>query len=71
MEYRVLEIRVRHLPTIKVPPDLADHISAAAAEGWEIDRVVPIMATGWIGGSYTELLLLFLKRNPQRSKTAD
>ena len=64
MESRVIEVRVRQLPTVKVPDDLGLQISSAAADGWEIDRVVPIMSKGFIGGSYTDSLLVFLKRTP-------
>ena len=64
MEYRVVEVRVRQLPTVKVPDDLGLQIASAATDGWEIDRVVPIMSKGFIGGSYTDSLLVFLKRNP-------
>jgi hypothetical protein len=62
MEYRVLEVRVRQLPTVKVPDDLGDRVAAAAAEGWLVDHIVPVMAKGFFGGSYTDTLLVFLKR---------
>ena len=63
MEYRVLEVRVRQLPLVKVPKDLGDEVHAAAAAGWQIDHVVPVMAKGFFGGSYTDTLLVFLKRD--------
>ncbi len=68
MEYRVLEVRVRQLPTVKVPVELGDQVSTAAADGWEIDRVVPIMSKGLFGGSYTDSLLVFLRRDPHRGR---
>ena len=54
--------------SVKVPAELGEQISAAAADGWEIDRVVPVMTKGFIGGSYTDSLLLFLKRDPHRGR---
>ena len=62
MEYRVVQVQVRQFPTVKVPEDLGTEVSAAAADGWEIQHVVPIMSKGLIGGSYTDSLLVFLKR---------
>jgi len=63
MEYKVMQVRVRQLPTVKVPDDFGEQISAAAAEGWQIDHVVPITAKGFVGGSYTDSMLVFLKRD--------
>jgi len=63
MEYRVIEVRVRQLPSVKIPSDLGEEISSAAAQGWQIDRVMPVMAKGFFGGSYTDTLLVFLKRD--------
>lgn len=69
MEYRVIEVRVRQLPTVKLPDDLGQQVSSAAADGWQIDHVVPVMAKGLLGGSYTDVLLVFLKRGHEGSRT--
>ena len=68
VEYKVLEVRVRQLPTVKIPNDLGPQLDAAAREGWEIDHVVPIMAKGILGGSYTDSLLVFLRRRDDRGR---
>lgn len=65
MEYRVMQVRVRQIPSVRVPDNLGADIDAAAADGWQVDRVVPIMAKGLLGGSYTDSLLVFLKRDPR------
>lgn len=66
LEYKVLEVRVRQLPSVKLPNDLGPQLDEATREGWEIDHVVPVMAKGLLGGSYTDSLLVFLKRHEDR-----
>ncbi|MCK5942382.1 MAG: hypothetical protein KAI24_10465 [Planctomycetes bacterium] len=61
-ETKVLEVRIRQLPTVKVPESLGEDVERAAADGWRIDQVVPILAKGLLGGSYTDTLLVFMSR---------
>lgn len=61
-EYRVLAVRVRHLPSVQVPADLGRSVEALAADGWELDHTVPIQAKGLLGGSYTDTVLRFFRR---------
>jgi hypothetical protein len=70
VEYKVLEVRVRQLPTVKIPNDLGPQLDAAARESWEIDHAVPIMAKGILGGSYTDSLLVFFSRRDDRGSCA-
>ncbi len=48
----------------KLPEDLGERVDELGADGWELDRAVPILSKGWafFGGSYTESLLLFFRR---------
>jgi hypothetical protein len=57
-----MQVRIQTMPTVKVPEDLGAQVDASAAEGWELERCIPIMAKGMIGGSYTDSLLLFFRR---------
>lgn len=61
-EYKVLQVKIRTLPSVKVPDNLGADVEAAAAEGWQLDHCIPIMAKGLLGGSYTDSLLLFFRR---------
>lgn len=61
-EQKVLEVRVRQLPSVQVPVELGEQVEQAAADGWEVQHVVPILAKGMLGGSYTDTLLVFLRR---------
>jgi hypothetical protein len=61
-EYRVLEVRVRAFPATAIPSHLADRVDEVSREGWELDKCVPVMAKGLLGGSYTDSILLFFRR---------
>ena len=61
-EYKVLEVKVRSFPATAAPPELGIRMDEAAADGWQLDHCVPVMAKGFIGGSYTDSILLFLRR---------
>lgn len=67
LEYKVLDMKVRNLPSTKVPENLGASVDAAGADGWELDKCVPIMAKGLFGGSYTDSVLLFFRRERRGS----
>jgi hypothetical protein len=61
-EYKILEIQVRRLLGIKVPEELGIRVDQLANEGWELDHSIPIMSKGFLGGSFTESVLLIFRR---------
>ena len=61
-EYKVVEVQVARWFTVRVPEDLGVHMDQMGAQGWELVRVQQVLNRGWIGGSYTEALLLFFRR---------
>ena len=63
-EYKILEIQVNRVLTPKVPENLGVKVDELAADGWVLDRAVPIQSAYFLPlfGSKTESLLLFFRR---------
>jgi hypothetical protein len=61
-DYKILQVRIRQIPTVALPGDTEEVIAKHAASGWVVETVVPLMCKGLLGGSYTDSVLVFLKR---------
>ena len=61
-EYNVLMVNVANVFSAKPPDDLGVALDERGAEGWELVRVEPILKKGFLGGSYTDKFVLFMKR---------
>jgi hypothetical protein len=63
-EYKVIEVRVRRIIVSSVSEDIGVKLDEYGADGWELIRVLPIIQKGWLffGGSFTDRVLLFFKR---------
>lgn len=68
-EYKILEIRVNRLRGPKVPEDLGVRVDELGADGWELDKCVPIQTSSALPlfGSCTESVLLFFRREREAS----
>ena len=68
-EYKDREIRVNRFGGPKVPEDLVVRADELAADGWELDKAIPIRASACLPllGQCTETVLLFLLREREAS----
>ena len=61
-EYKVFTANVAKVWSAGLPDNIGVVLDEHGADGWELDKIEPILRKGLLGGSYTDKMVLIFKR---------